>query len=1014
MIMKYKKLLSRQLILFYLFTFSISVGTLSAQETFKSTQFNKAVELYKTSNFISAEKIIDDLLSSTSYNDPTRYDLDYYKYLCMIRENNRFAEAEIQGYLAEHGESPWENQLWFELAKMQFSNRKYKVAARTFENVDQLLLAKSDIDDFRFYYGYSNFEAGNMKKASQYFFEIKKGNSMYASSASYYWGYINYLDGKYETALQEFKKLENNKQFAGFIPYYTIQIYYIQGKYDLVIKIGDKIVTSAPEEQRNEIYKILGDAYFETGQFISAVKYLDAYQGVDGKKTREDFYRLGYCYYEIQKYKQAVDAFEKATNQDDKIAQNAYYHLADCYLKLNDKKDARAAFSQASKLSYDPAIEEDALFNYAKLSYELSYSPFNETIKAFDEYITKYPNSERNDMAFDYLVKVFMTTHNYKDAINSIEKIKVKSPSVKEAYQRVTYYRGLELFNDGNYSEAMKYFGKSLDNAVFNPTYKAQALYWNAEANSRLGQYQKAIEGFTAFQATPGAFSLDEFGTAYYNVGYCYFNQKRYDDASVWFRKYLNQSKTTNQLKADADNRVGDCFYLARNYNEAAKFYTASYTLNSYDPDYALYQRAICRGLEKDLEGKNNDLKALISQYPKSSYADDALYELAKNSERLNETDQAITYYNQLITQAPQSNFAKKALLQLGLIYYNKEDYNSSLSFYKKVVENFPGTEEATAALVGIKNNYVDMNNVDAYFKYTNSIGNATKVSYSAQDSIFYMAAEKKYMSGDSSAYHQFEEYLTRYPEGSFKLNSTFYLAESYYNKGLYSKSLEYYQDVVSKPDNIFTEQALIKAGELTFNAQNYDVSLSDFTRLDKIASTKWNILKARAGMMRNYYKLGDYANAVNAAKSLLSTENVTDLMTKEANFILGDSYYNLSQPDEAMKYFSILAVDTKTAEGAEAKYYKAKILFDKNLLPESENEIMDFINKNTPHQYWLAKAFILLTDIYLARNDLFQARHTLQSIIDNYSILNDGILDTAKEKMVVVESLENKNILQK
>src|SRR5690606_12808625 len=110
----------------------------------------------------------------------------------------------------------------------------------------------------------------------------------------------------------------------------------------------------------------------------------------------------------------------------DEMAQNAYYHLADCYVKTNEKEKAKMAYDAASKLDFNEKIKEDALFNYAKLTYELSYSPFNETIKAFDKYIELYPNSEKNNEAYTILSEVYMVTKNYKDAITSIEKIKVK------------------------------------------------------------------------------------------------------------------------------------------------------------------------------------------------------------------------------------------------------------------------------------------------------------------------------------------------------------------------------------------------------------------------------------------------------------------------------------------------------------------------------------------------------------------------------------------------------------
>src|SRR4030066_226190 len=126
-----------------------------------------------------------------------------------------------------------------------------------------------------------------------------------------------------------------------------------------------------------------------------------------------------------------MDCFPKATGEKDSIAQNAYYHLGDCYVKnsphsggLAAKVLAKNSFEMAYKLDFDKTITEDALFNYAKLCYELSFSPFNEAISALNEYISKYPNSPRLDECYKYLVSVYLSTKNYNEAMKSIESIK--------------------------------------------------------------------------------------------------------------------------------------------------------------------------------------------------------------------------------------------------------------------------------------------------------------------------------------------------------------------------------------------------------------------------------------------------------------------------------------------------------------------------------------------------------------------------------------------------------------
>ena len=244
-------------------------------------------------------------------------------------------------------------------------------------------------------------------------------------------------------------------------------------------------------------------------------------------------------------------------------------------------------------MNFDANIQEDALFNYAKITYELSYSPFNETINAFDKYISLYPNSGRNDAAYNYLVQVYMSTSNFKDAIASIEKIKVKTNPIRQAYQRVTYYRGLEFFNNTAYNDAIACFDKSQKNGEFNSTLKAQATYWKAESNYRLGNYQTAINGYESFSRLPGASATPEYAGYNYNLGYAYFKLKDYDSAAQAFNRYIKMAPDQDDKLADAYNRLGDCNYINRDFSASQANYNNALRLNKYDADYALFQNRI-------------------------------------------------------------------------------------------------------------------------------------------------------------------------------------------------------------------------------------------------------------------------------------------------------------------------------------------------------------------------------------------------------------------------------------
>ena len=97
-------------------------------------------------------------------------------------------------------------------------------------------------------------------------------------------------------------------------------------------------------------------------------------------------------------------------------------------------------------MNFDGQISEESQFNYAKLSYELSLQ--SVAIEGFRKFAQAYPNSDHIAEVNEMLVDVYLTTKNYKDALTAIENISNKSQNVKTAYQKVAFFRGVELFMD--------------------------------------------------------------------------------------------------------------------------------------------------------------------------------------------------------------------------------------------------------------------------------------------------------------------------------------------------------------------------------------------------------------------------------------------------------------------------------------------------------------------------------------------------------------------------------------
>ncbi len=453
---------------------------------------------------------------------------------------------------------------------------------------------------------------------------------------------------------------------------------------------------------------------------------------------------------------------------------------------------------------------------------------------------------------------------------------------------------------------------------------------------------------------------------------------------------------------------MGDCYFVNRDFNKAITNYERAYQNGSSDADYALFQKAFCYGLLHDNQSKIENLNKLQSQFPNSNYLDDALYESGKAYEGLKEDNQAILEYQSLIDKYPSSPYKSKALLQLGLIAYNKNDFNSSISYYKQITDNFPNTPEANAALTGIRNNYVETNKVEDYIAYAKSLGKSTSPTLNEQDSLTYLVAEKLYMAKDSRAEAELSKYLENFPSGHFGLNAHYYKADCEYRDNQFEEALKDYEFILSQPDNIFTENSLIKASEITYKSENYTKALEYYERLETVSNNNYNLLLSLAGQMRCNFKLNNFNAVTSLSWKIRSMEKIPPELDREATYTSAKAFMELNDPSKALPLWRKLANDTKSLEGAEAKYRVCEYYYNNQRYKDAENEVMDFIDKNTPHQYWLAKSFILLAHNYEKQNDIFQATHTLKSIIENYSVKDDGITKEAEEYLKELEKKDN------
>ncbi len=971
------------------------------------SQYNDGVELFNKEKFSAAQEKFREVQFCEKSTVEMRANAEYYSGICGLILFNGDAESLAMSFIKSHPENPKVNEAYFRLANYYFKNKQYGSSLIAYEHVNVEQLSDADLSEYYFKTGYSNFVNQDYDKAKKAFYEILDKDSKYYAPANYYFAHIAYTEKNYETALKAFKKLLTDENYGKIAPYYLIQIYYYQQNYDEIIVLAPALLDSASSKRAPEIARMAAEAYYQTERYSEAIPFLDIYlQKNFTPLTRQDYYMIGFTYFKVKDYNNALTYFNKInTTLNDSLSQLTYYHSGECYLKTAQKQFAMNMFSSAYKIDADADIQENAMFNYAKLAYETVYNPYNVAIDVFNQYIEKYPNSANIDEAYTYLSNIYLSTKNYKDALIALEKIKKRDIKLNEAYQKIAYLRGIELFNNSDLSQSIELLGKSLKYPI-NPGIEIQSYYWIAEACFRQEKYDSAIVNYKMLQSIPGALDGEHYLNSYYGLGYCYFKKQNWTSALANFKKYCSEAKNAKPINLnDAYNRTGDCYFMSKDFTNAIDNYQQSIKMKLIDVDYALYQTALSEGALGKLETKAVTLMQLVDNYTNSNYRASALYELGSTYQSLNNNPKAIEYFDKLIKEYPKSSYISQALLKKGMIYFNQSQDDMALQVLKKVVSDFPGTAESKEALVSIRNVYVDMDKVEDFFVYVKELPFAN-VSDSEQDSITYIAVENRYMRNDcENASKGFRSYIEKFPNGVYQLDANFYLAECCYRAGLTDEALQHYNFVNAKAHSKFTETSLLNAAEINFGKKNYQAALTNYNDLEKNAEYKENITTAYLGEMRCNFQLALYKTTIESANKLLSTEKLPEELNCEAHLTMAKSALAQDSISLALAEFLTVTKNTKNEMGAEAKYNIAEIQYKTENYEESQKTAFDLINQIPSYDYWVAKAFILLADDYLKTNNPHQAKSTLKSIIDNYKGVD--LVKIAQDKLNAIIEAE-------
>jgi tetratricopeptide (TPR) repeat protein len=989
----------------------------------ESRIYQRAIELFDKEKYAAAQKHFN-MFTDKSKDEVYVVNAKYYAATCAMELANNDAPKLLSSIIKNYPQYDKAVLAKYQLARHYYRNKDYKKAAVSLVDFDDAYLDDNQQLEYYFIKGFCNFKIENFDESQKAFKRIKDPKTKYYEAVNYYYGYVCYRQANYDEALEHFGRVKNNKTFGPLSNVYVAQIYFAKKDYSQVIKYCDTITN---KDVAIDVAGMLGQSHYIQKNYDKALPYLIKYMNeAPAIPSRNDFYRLAYSFKVNKQYDKAIENFLKVAEEKDTLTQYSFFQLAESYLAVDKKNNARTAFSKCLTLGFITKLNEEALFNNAKLSYEISTN--SNALTSLTSFIETYPKSPYITEAKSLISNLLLTSKNYKEAIKILESIDDKDDKDLNNLQKIYYYRAEELYLQNDYKMAAEYFSKVIAGGKYNLQMIGLSHFWLAEIAYKENDFNGATTQFKKAQQVEDLKTTRFYTTSFYSLGYAYLKANDYKNAIESFKKYaeLDVKMSNPDIYTDAVTRTADCYFAEGSYAKSIEYYSLVVNKDLNGSDYCLFQKAMIQGVIKKSNDKINTLGLLIERYPKSIFIDDALFERADEQLKSGNLQDALKGFNNIIDNYPRSTFIRKAFLNKGLTLFNLAKDEDAIATMKILSTNYTNSDESRQGLVVLKNILVSKGESETYFDFIKSLPNIIE-SASSQDSLTYQSAFNNYKAAVeyfskkdftsatrdfTKASKGFGNYLNRFAGGYFTAKAYYYKAESDNALKAYDDALVGYEYTANAIRSDFTERSTRQTAVIYYLRKNYEKAFEYYAALERIAGNKDNLQLSLLGQLRAAMIMNKMDTATQVSFRYVNSGIATKEGLSDAKLNIARFYMVRNKPDSAWADFQYLLKENKEkAIGAEANYNIALIQYLRKDYKSSTKTIFELNDNFGNYEYWVAKAFILLADNYVAQKDYFQAKATLQSIIDEYS--KDDLKIIALEKLKKIEEDEAKGKLE-
>lgn len=989
----------------FILLFFISFGSIAQQTlSFKdhTLHFRQAKEYFDSKNYVAAREEFSAYLGSleplSNEQSGQKVLAEYYMTMCSLYMSQPEAEILAERFIANNPEHPQAVKLLRGIGTFFYDNGDYAKAIKYLSRSSETNL------EAKFKLAISYFELKKYLEALPVFNEIKvEPEEEYALSASYYAGVINFGEKRYGEAAVDFAKAEASSKYRKEIPNWIGLCYFNQSKFSELLKYAEPIIAKKNTGYRlDELALLVADVQFQLNQFEKSIKSYEAFGKMTGSKFSPlSQYRYGFSLFKTKKYNEATVTLKELVAKKDSLGQYAAFTTALAQLSAGNLVATLDAFQVARSLSFNPAIQEDAYFNYAKVLLDLGKG--SETINEIQAFNAKFPKSKYAEEAIELVADAFINSDNLEVAVNYLKGISNRSPKLNLAYQTLSYNLGVRSYNDNQFEPAIKFFDEAILVAE-KEDIKLKALLGKAEALSVQKKFEEAIQIYTPLMSSSN--KTEEFVQKIrIGLAFAYFNTKEFSKANTLFKTYVDRLKLTPNAKNNPTIllRLADTYLVSRKYEDALNYYSQAADIAKTEKDYALFQK----GMTLIYLNRGNEARASMKQvrlgFPDSKFADEAFYQenlILFNAAKYSE---AILGFTEIISASKASEFLAQAIFKRAQSYTNSDKFDLAIQDYKRIVNEFTTEKIAKDALVGLQENLIKVGKPEEFGQVLDTYQNTNK-SESENDAIDlkYGAARAIYEGKKfDKAISSLKDFIAKYPSNENIVEANYLVADAADQINDTLTAIQYYQKVMDQNEHPQVNKVILRAAELSYGQKKYSESIH-FYRLFKSKNTE---VDQQTMAMNKIIAITYEAKNVDSIATLLNELEPLANITKEEKAKLTRSLADMFSSDSTQiaskrQWLAKVITLDKNEIGAEAQYELALLLSGEGKFKES-NDMITTKFKNEfaeASDAVIGKSYILLAENFVSLKNLPQAKAILKSVIDNSS--DTSVIELAKNKL--------------